>query len=281
MRVVRAGRTKSRMMERRGAIVFAVVIAAFVSLAGMAQTKDPPWIAKDWTTWTASDCTEVLNNSQWVKDDQNSYAEYSPYLDRKIKVLSALPMRQALLRLIQLEKHYDSMNAQKKQEFDQLHAGDLADGNILIDISNSSGWHQPFDNTGSYIDSQADPPRQIALQVSNKLPSYDSLLMPIQTRILKSGQFENETQYEYPRIVNGKSLITSSDWFLYVLLGGGLEVDTKTKQVVQEPFEQSMGTYSIRDPKSGKIVKNGNFHFSSPFTFFKVSDLMYKGKLEY
>jgi hypothetical protein len=176
-----------------------------------------------------------------------------------VQLRSALPIRQALLRQIQIEKRYDKMNPQQKQAFDQQHADDLAereDRDVVVEIINSSVNDAPAGNSNSgYVDHKADVPRQVAL----KLPD-GSLLLPTQTRVVKSGEFRNECEFVFPRIVKGRSLISANDSELAIMFGAPLAIDKKTKQVVPEAFQPVM---------------------PEPGTFFTISTLMYKGKLEY
>jgi hypothetical protein len=270
-------------MPRRN-IVWILGIAALAvcfSLTGIAKTKkpqDPPWVTKDWTQWTWQDCRWVLNSSPWVHADWSTGGFEVASLSRDVQLRSALPIRQALLRQAQLRKNYDKMNAQKKQAFDLKHASDLsdvADGNILVDIRNLSVMSN-WISGDSYGDLLADPSRQATLKLPN-----GSLVMPIQTKVLKKGEYSNECQYIFPRTVNGKQVITVDDSSFEIVLGVPLVRDRKTKQVVQEPFQNaSWGEYFMTDDKTGKIVEKGTIWFGSSLGF-KISDMMYKGKLEY
>src|SRR5579862_781833 len=88
--------------------------------AGHAVTKHEPWLTEDWTQWTSHDCSIVLEGSPWVQTIYRPVGGHRSY-STIVQLRSALPIRQALLRQIQLEKHYDKMSAQKKRSFDQVH----------------------------------------------------------------------------------------------------------------------------------------------------------------
>ena len=271
-------------MSRRHAswITGSVLLAALVAASGGAQTpkNEPPWVAKDWTTWTAEDCRAVLVSSPWVQSVSVG-GDYGPVLDTSVRIVSALPIRQALLRQKQLDKNYDKMNAAKKQEFDQEHATDLSDpgeDKIIVEISNDSVW-SPYasDIPGNvYIDEKAAPMAQAAIQRSDGV-----LVPPISTKVVKNGEYENDCQYVFPGIVDGKPIFTSSDTSFSIVMGGPLTIDKKTKQVVPEPFQYHSEEYLLKDTKTGKKLGTEEFLIPYPEFMFTISKMIYKGKLEY
>jgi hypothetical protein len=264
-------------------IVGSVALAAILSLSEVAGTtkKEPPWVAKDWTQWSAADCREVLDNSPWVTVVESDSGYLGPILFAKVKLLSALPMRQALLRQIQLDKHYDKMKPQQKQAFDEQHSTDLGstrNDNFVVEISNYSVWNpNVYDNNDiPYFDRHAEPLRQAMLRLANH-----TYVMPAQMKVLKNGQFVNECQFMFPRMVNGQPVLDPSDSSLGIDLGESLVIDKKAKQAVQCLFDPSTEECLAKDFTSGLIAKVGTPNYSLPWANFKTSDLMYKGRLEY
>jgi hypothetical protein len=261
-------------MSRRYSIlvVGSLAVAAFISLSGIAQTKtkEPPWVAKDWTQWTSLDCDSVLNGSPWV-DYESVGGGDAPLLSRRIQLRSSLPIQQALVRQIQVDKNYDKMNAKQKEKFDLQHGLDLdsMSESVLVDITNISRWSPSADTTPFYFDSPPEAPRQAALKFSN-----GSIVEPTQTKILKNQEFDNECQYVFPRNVNGKPVMSASDPVLEIVLGGPLIFDPKTKQIDQMAFQQLPGAYSIKDDKTGKVVGEWFFQIYKPVRPFKISDQM-------
>jgi hypothetical protein len=221
--------------------------------------KPKPWVAKDWTTWTSDDCSQVLNNSPWSHDMGSAVQGRYGSSSTSVTLVSALPVCQAALREWQLQKNYDKMDSQKKQEFDQLHASDSA-GNgdsVVINVINVSDRPPRNANaeTGIYA---PDAAAQIALRLAD-----GTLVQPTQTKVLipPSGidVFGNETEYFFPRTVHGKPLYSPSDSFLTIVFGAPLIVDKKTKKVEQQDFRAVLDEYYS----------------------FKIPDLMHKSKLEY
>jgi hypothetical protein len=102
--------------------VVTLVFAATVS----AQTES--WQSKPYTQWTKDEAKKVLNDSPWAQRierttdtplTQSSNAGQFLSKAYTVRLRSALFVRQALLRLRQLEEKYDQMSDKKKAEFDE------------------------------------------------------------------------------------------------------------------------------------------------------------------
>ena len=245
----------------RLAALLPLAFSTLVCVSGQTDLKYKPWIEKDWTQWTERDCNIILNGSPWNQSSFYSFdmGSVTNSWRTDVQLRSALPIRQALLRQLQFQKRYDKMDATKKQSFDQAHMHDLDQTDqILVYILNSSFEPPPVNKRESTVIVGPVPPRQCALQRSD-----GTFVLPIQTNKVKyaAAQFSlflNQYEYVFPRTVDGKPTFTSSDSSLVIVLGLPLVVDDKTKQVVQQPFQ-----------------------LATPGASFKISDLMYKGMLEY
>jgi hypothetical protein len=243
-------------MSRRYAVLLvgSLAVAAFLSLATMAQTKDPPWIAKDWTMWTAKDCQLVLNNSPWAHEQAGGVSMTE-------RILSALPIREALLKQLQLDKHYDKMNAQGKLKFDQEHTAGLMEGyenRVVVEIV-IVVWEPP-PPSGSHDASASLLPgaNQVALRRSD-----GSFVLPTEINVSDANTFDTrgtKTDYVFPRVSDGKPLFATNNSDLVIVLGIPLIVDKKTHKAQEQNFQPWPGGDSYS---------------------FKISEMMYKGKLEY
>jgi hypothetical protein len=256
---------RHRIFVRRAAVLLAITISAFFSISGMAGIKEPPWISKDWTKWTAHDCQIMLGGSPWTQLTSfptvslNSSSVSASFVTQ-VQLRSALPIRQVLLRQLQLEKRYDKMNGHDKQAFDEAHAHDLVESDqILVYVVNASV--EPPPRSGSRRPDQVlgpFPPRQAALRLSD-----GTLVMPIETNKVNYSSVElntflNQYEYVFPRNVKGGPTFTSNELYLQIQFGAPLVLDKRTGKVEQQDFAWS----------------------GLGFTF-KFSDLMYMGKLEY
>jgi hypothetical protein len=247
---------------RLSAMLVPLAVVACVSFSGAAKTKDPPWVAKDWTVWNADDCDAVLNKSPWgqmVSGGGSSTKYASTSIVAEVQFRSALPVREALLRQTQLKEFYNRMKPDKKQAFDQAHIHDLdPTDQILIYFANNTF---EFESTPpgrlSSPGSTAPQATQAALKLSD-----GTLVQPIESTVLKSyGGYGNETQYTFPRTVGGRPLISSTESILTIELGANLVIynkDTKKYEYRQGGFQDSGTGYT-----------------------FKIADMMYRGKLEY
>jgi hypothetical protein len=90
---------------------------------------------KDWTKWKKEDAYKILNDSPWAKNYTNadvslSYGEInrSGFDDAMrmpasppvvLRLYSSLKIRQAVLRLRQIQANYDQMDTKQKEEFDE------------------------------------------------------------------------------------------------------------------------------------------------------------------
>ncbi len=258
--------------RRHQAIIFAVFLSVFFSLSGISGTKDPPWVAKDWTQWSAWDCENIQKYSPWAyywdtggrEKGPSAFDNASGIGARRsyfVQLRSALPIRQSYLKQAQSVKRYDKLNAQKKQAFDEEYTRENAryDGSQVVIT-----W-------GSYDYSWLGQSRQGALILSD-----GSLVMPIETKLycdqtlVEFGtRFEHSistcAEYVFPRTVNGKPLYTTDDKDLLFVQGEVLPFHGKAEVLGPQRVED------FRRSDSGPI---GGFRFP-------ISTLMYKGKLEY
>jgi hypothetical protein len=257
-------------------VIILSALAASFPIPGAAKTKDPPWIAKDWTHWDSDDCDAVLKRSPWGTDP--SYRNFSNFASSPIAVQhggiavqlrSALPIRQALLRKVQLDKFYDKMKPDKKQAFDQAQAHDLDPADrIVIDIWNSGsetlryisptyseeGAYYEFPPISPYSYTSAFPARQVALRLAD-----GTLIQPTEATVMHMDNFLKEVQYSFPRVGGNTPAILAGQPSLAFELGASLRIN----------------------------MKSGNFDQPLPFIdsglsiTFKLSAMMYNGKLEY
>lgn len=125
----------------------AALLAAVV-LAAPAQV----WEKKDYTQWSASDCRQVLENSPWgqkftlAEERREAFTpnptrgaglESSVRLEYIAQLRSALPIRQAVVRQLQLENKYERMSEEEKRDLDRraaIYLGMNFDKEIVIQV---------------------------------------------------------------------------------------------------------------------------------------------------
>jgi len=265
----------------------AVVILCCVTGVALPKDKPKPWVAKDWTQWTSDDCDLVLSNSPWTQEVITPISAVN-WKSSTVLLRSALPIRQAFLRKLQLQKHYDKMSVQQKREFDQQNAADFESDSaehIVIIIENMG--------TGSLENMQGQPnldspdsPRQAALRTGD-----GRFVLPIQTN-KTSGETSaihrtmNHFEYVFPRLVDGQPPFAPTGT-IEIGRGHKLVIDEKTHAVDASDYKSkgpvliiALGAPLIVGKKTGKVEQR-DFQSSGLPYLFKAADLMYKGKLEY
>jgi hypothetical protein len=100
-------------------------------LAVMAVSANDFWVSKDWKQWSKDDCEKLLSDSPWAhiwrKGDGVGvdptraglgYAAGDQFVFA-VQLRSALPIRQAIVRQLQLQQKYDKMNDTQRSDFDK------------------------------------------------------------------------------------------------------------------------------------------------------------------
>jgi hypothetical protein len=117
------------MKSRRLITPSALALAAALACAAGARAQKEDWQGKPFQQWTQKEAQKVLTDSPWARTvassgpmvNFGSYGENTPTPDKVYvaRLRSALPVRQAILRLRQLREKYDSMSDKDKAKFDE------------------------------------------------------------------------------------------------------------------------------------------------------------------
>jgi hypothetical protein len=229
---------------------------------GVQAHQGTDWESNDWTNWSKEECEKILQSSSWADywhQGPNYYTD--PYTGEFIEDMlvnwevtrfdSALPIRQAQLRLLQLKEQYHKMNPEEKSAFDGQHTKDLSEDD---DAPVSISWTSDTGRKAS------------ARQIAIKLPD-GSFVMPLQITLSGFRDFlgpniANRGEYMFPRKVNGKPLFTQSDKEITLIFGAVLAYHGKTETL--GPLNQKDFDLSFGETKT-----------------FSIPLVIYKGKLEY
>jgi len=110
---------------------FSLLSAALVAAAAFAPVSPAGaqggWRGKPYVEWTKNDAEDLLIDSPWAQTVARSGLDGPRGIGMRdpavtVRLRSALPIRQAMLRLRQLREKYDQMSEKKKAEFDEKHA---------------------------------------------------------------------------------------------------------------------------------------------------------------
>ncbi|MDT5155664.1 MAG: hypothetical protein QOC99_2055 [Acidobacteriota bacterium] len=134
------------MKTRRAILLSALALFALLAAASaLAQSED--WQTKPYQQWTMKDVQKVLSDSPWAKTIARTGPQFNgenmPDKIYTLRLRSALPIRQGLLRLRQLKEEYDKMSDKKKAEFDEKNKALIdcppCDDNYVIALVPPSG----------------------------------------------------------------------------------------------------------------------------------------------
>ncbi|MHB8653738.1 MAG: hypothetical protein ACYDA9_07655 [Terriglobia bacterium] len=142
---------------------FLIACATVVLVAGMvyARKKDTGWMDEPFTQWNQKQVNEVFNNSAWAqaKDFRGQvtgeHGNFNPNargtgggtlgtdvpdFSFTARFLSAQPIREAYVRMLQLMNHYDTLPADKQKEFDQK-VGGLLHADVSDEVTITLSYH--------------------------------------------------------------------------------------------------------------------------------------------
>jgi hypothetical protein len=219
------------------------------------------WENKQYDKWSQSECIKLLENSPWAQ----ASTLIDPGLQRSTKTSddgkqfqikyqmqfrSALPVRQALVRQMQIAQKYDSLGPEQKQQFDQSAKAFLS--------SNSP------DAVILYVTYETNN-RTIAMQLAQYWQSQTTDLLKNKVFLRNSrgdrvdlAQFnppkgaEPSFQFIFPRQANGKPLLGSEDKSLILEF-------TYPVVTIPSTFDEKLGDGSgFMEFKPKKMVFQGN-----------------------
>jgi hypothetical protein len=245
------------------------------SYAGQSPAKLP--VSLDWTHWTKEECDAMWTQSAWATSGQfwskplSADAVWSqvPFAPKSAELRSALPVREAILREEQLENHYDAMSPEQKLAFDKKYPPHMTEDEndpILLYIENDGANEESYTRASNIHPSGVamghhtpHPATQVALKLQDGM-----LVMPIKTEALQDDTDKNRIMYSFPRVVNGKRVLSVNDQYLTFFFGQALNGGRRIRPV--------------QDPRKFRIASN----WMDPDEIsFRVKDLVYDGKLEY
>ncbi len=117
--------------------LFFGIILIVCAQAALAQDF---WMQKSYKRWTKDEILKLISDSPWaqvVGDTDNAQVLNAAYVT--VRLRSSILIRQALVRLKQIETGYDKLDADKKAEFDTTMKGTLdcpaCQDNFVVTIS--------------------------------------------------------------------------------------------------------------------------------------------------
>ncbi len=265
-------------MPRRSALAIVFLLVAGI----IAVRADDFWASRKWQDWTKEECNKMLHDSPWSRKWSQSISNNGPKLpsvsgtstigaagdslneiDYYVQIRSALPVREAVVRQLQLEERYDQLNADQKKSFD-VQAGAILDR----EYSETIVFHFVYEtSTASFGRELAQYWQSIP---SESAPSEVYLInqrgdrvRPIRIVAPRSAAYEFEMIF--PRTVNNEPVLRDGD---------------KTFQL-QFP-EPTIGTLPATNSSTNRITTPTTIFPAETAVFeFRVDKMIWGGKLAY
>lgn len=195
-----------------------LLLVLLLECIAAAQSKDF-WENKDYRQWTDKECRKLVLDSPWANhytlskvfidplqtDSTDRERQQNPTIEYKVQIRSATPVRQALVRLSQINAKYDQMTADGRQAFDQNTEKFLSARNADLIVMHVS-----------YIANVQNDDRDLALhwrnQTTETLKNFVFLInggVKVPLSIYRPGDgAAREFQFVFPREYNGHPVVT-------------------------------------------------------------------------
>jgi hypothetical protein len=176
------------------------------------------WEKKSYYEWTKQECTKMLTDSPWAWElkvyltgniGNNDAAGGQQHVSYIVQFLSALPIRQAVVRQMQIANKYDTLSDAQKQAFDRntetfLNA-DYSD-RIVVNVAYSTNVQSLSVPLAQVIQSKT------TAFFANYTYLYANKGEKVKLLDFKPGQgAQNEFQFIFPRQVGGNPIATEQD----------------------------------------------------------------------
>lgn len=200
---------------------FAVI--AMIAAAAIAAGARDRWSSKTWQKWSVDDCKAMLQDSPWAhtwsasteefptmgQPSEGTGREQEPTVYYHVELRSALPVREAVAREIEVANKYDKMDDAKKKAFDVSVSSYLSrnyDDSIVIHLEYGSNVEiYQRDLMQAW---QALPPGTVPLD-TYLIIDKGQRVVPQRMEVATGAQ--TAVEFIFPRIVNGKALISETD----------------------------------------------------------------------
>lgn len=213
----------------------AKILCAFLPIfllgASVAMGADF-WEKKVYTEWTDKECAAMLTDSPWAWKYEalktgslgnSDAAEGQQYVRYVIQFISALPIRQAKVRQMQLVNKYDSLSPEQKQAFDKQ-----AEPYLSADYSDKIVVNVAYSTNAQRLDMDLARDWQAKTMgvLQNSVFLYAGKGEKARLVDFKVGQgAERSFQFVFPRQAGGAPVLTEKDKslileFVYPVLGG-------------------------------------------------------------
>jgi hypothetical protein len=200
------------------------------------------WMDKSYQKWSEKECNEMLQNSPWAKEyaqvsampilqrpDKTLSDDKPPYLKYQIQLRSALPIRQAIIRMAQITQKYDDLKPEQKQQFDKQAEAFLAqDVSKWVVVYIIYETNQP----DVYLDATHELKSSTTETLKNSVYLYGSKgeRVPLEKFVAPQGA-QRSFQLIFPRQYQGKEILGPQDKSLNLEFPSHIEFKTEKMNI--------------------------------------------------
>lgn len=192
-------------------------ITATLALGTLALAKD--FWEKPFTEWKRDQVLKMLNDSPWAGEvvaafslggkDSGISGEKEIYISYTIRFFSALPVRQAYVRMMQIINDYDKMDSGQRSQFDQRFSRALnmdTSGQIIVAMEFGSNVRQLNMQIETFLKTtRSEFLKQRAYLISDRLGRVQML------EYYPPSPDGTGAKFIFPRQVKGQPVISTDD----------------------------------------------------------------------
>jgi hypothetical protein len=237
------------MRTATSSLLTLAIVLAIPSVASAQQG----WQSKPYQQWTKDDIIKIASDSPWAQVQQakpttgeSVPTDYIPSVT--IRLRSALPIRQALLRLKQIAARYDRMSDQERAAFDTKLKGLLecpaCVDNYVVTLGPPISQHQMKNGLGTLVNANISLLRGRVYLINDAGERRDLV------HFIAPKQDEDEATFFFPRLdEKGRPFLTPNNKKLVFVfeaknLRSGYRLDS-----IPERFEFDVSKFTI----NGKV----------------------------
>jgi hypothetical protein len=293
---------------------YAAGVLVILGLAVLGARAGDNWAETEWTQWSKEQVKVVLHDSPWSKRwskgqvntssalpsvsgaaQEGAAGENAPVIDYYLQLRSAIPVREAFIRDLQIERGYDTLPADQKKSFDDQAAQilnrtytDVINLHVLYS-SNVQAFERSLAEYWQNIRPGAVPEEFFLItERGDRIP-------PVRFNSPKGGAYEFDLAF--PRTVNGEPIIHPTDKTFQIQFRNPAVGTQASKAPTTTQSPSSGGGATARKTTTGPRNSNplppapnpasptnhavANFKAERVLVEFNVESMMWKGKLVY
>lgn len=216
-------------MRTRRFIVALALLAAATTIV-YARKNNDQWLQESFNKWSVKDVRTILGNSAWAKAKgfrgvvTGEHGNFNPgargtgggtlgtdipNFEFRVVFFSSLPVRQAYVRMFQIENHYDSLSPAKQKAFNQNPTVDsLLHGDVSQEVMVNMSYHcnDPIAmrNMNQWFNTQTMKTlgQNVYLYANKTQVQLEKYIPPSQSHGMGA-------RFIFPRQVNGEPILSS------------------------------------------------------------------------